>query len=248
MIDVEPLIVSELDRLLPLSDGSRSDWADVVARAGYGSRHRARAATEPAAARRRPRPLLVAAIAAVALLVTATAVAAGLGAFDGIGAADHAQTPQDVLDPVTAAQIERFNADAKRAATSGVPEDAILPDSARRVGQLPTGEAVYVVSTSTDKLCVVIEQSVISCGAPLSQAQPVTLTTTDADGPGGAPAINYGIARDGITALSFRADGSEQTVPVTDNVWAYEGDANLRSVTVHYTDGSTQTLNDGVQK
>ena len=243
MIDVEPLIVSELDRLLPLSDGSRADWADVVERAGFGSRHRARAVTEPAA-RRRPRPLLVAAIAAAALAVTAAAVAAGLGAFDGIGAADHAQTPHDVLDPVTAAQIERLNATmAEQAAASGFPEDAILPDSARLVGQLPTGKHVYVVSTSTDKLCVVIEQSVVSCGSPLSQEQPVTLVTMDVDGPGGAPAINYGIARDGITALSFRADGSEQTVPVTNNVWAYEGEsAVLSSVTIHYTDGRSKTL------
>jgi hypothetical protein len=44
MIDVEPLIVSELDRLLPLPDGDRADWADVVGRAGL---NRQAAATTP---------------------------------------------------------------------------------------------------------------------------------------------------------------------------------------------------------
>ena len=59
----------------------------------------------------------------------------------------------------------------------------------------------------------------------------------------GAPPISYGIARNGITSLSFRAGGSEVTVPVTDNVWAYEGEsAVLSSVTIHYTDGRSMTL------
>ena len=31
MIDVEPLIVSELERMLPLPDGGRADWSDVLA-------------------------------------------------------------------------------------------------------------------------------------------------------------------------------------------------------------------------
>ena len=38
MIDVEPLIVSELDALLPLPDGGRADWQDVVRRAGLDRR------------------------------------------------------------------------------------------------------------------------------------------------------------------------------------------------------------------
>jgi hypothetical protein len=37
MIDVDPLILSELDRMHPLPDGSHADWSDVVRRAG-GSR------------------------------------------------------------------------------------------------------------------------------------------------------------------------------------------------------------------
>jgi hypothetical protein len=43
MIDVEPLIVSELERMLPLPAGTRADWADVLGRAGIrGARSRRR--------------------------------------------------------------------------------------------------------------------------------------------------------------------------------------------------------------
>jgi hypothetical protein len=34
VIDVEPLIVSELEQMLPLPDGGRADWGDVLLRAG----------------------------------------------------------------------------------------------------------------------------------------------------------------------------------------------------------------------
>ena len=34
MIDVEPLLVSGLDRLVPVSNGGRADWQDALRRAG----------------------------------------------------------------------------------------------------------------------------------------------------------------------------------------------------------------------
>lgn len=40
MIDVEPLIVSGLDRLVPLPSGERADWHDVLGRAGEIRRRR----------------------------------------------------------------------------------------------------------------------------------------------------------------------------------------------------------------
>lgn len=45
-------------------------------------------------------------------------------------------------------------------------------------------------------------------------------------------------------SVSFMGSGTEQTVPVQDNVWAYEGNNSaLKSITIHYADGSTQTIN-----
>jgi hypothetical protein len=38
MIDLEPLIRTELESLMPLPEGSGRDWADVLARSGH--RHR----------------------------------------------------------------------------------------------------------------------------------------------------------------------------------------------------------------
>ncbi|HEY3551197.1 MAG TPA: hypothetical protein VGK69_09125, partial [Gaiellaceae bacterium] len=77
MIDVEPLIVSELERMLPLPDGRRADWTDVLRRAGMPS------------ARRRWRPVLIAAVAVAALVGVGVAIAAGIRAFHGIKAAQH---------------------------------------------------------------------------------------------------------------------------------------------------------------
>jgi hypothetical protein len=47
---------------------------------------------------------------------------------------------------------------------------------------------------------------------------------------------------DGVTAVSFTAGGAETTVPVTDNHWAYEGQADLTSVTVHWETAARRRL------
>jgi hypothetical protein len=66
MIDVEPLIVSELDALLPLPDGGRADWQDVVHRAGLDHR--------PLSSRRGRWPLGYRKSLALALLAAAAIV------------------------------------------------------------------------------------------------------------------------------------------------------------------------------
>ncbi|HUO71696.1 MAG TPA: hypothetical protein VMU39_13055 [Solirubrobacteraceae bacterium] len=180
----------------------------------------------------------------MALLATGVAIAAGVNPFAGIGAADHAQVPQDILDPAVVAQIQSHNEQ-----TGALSPGSLLPDTSRLLGQLTDGRSIYVVKTTKDGLCVLVtDQSkleVFSCGHPLTQPEPVTVGTFDqvVNGPGATPPLAYGIAQDGINAVSFTADGSEQTVPVKDNVWFYEGDSNvLATITVHYSDGTTQTV------
>jgi hypothetical protein len=69
MIDVEPLIARELDRLLPTPNASRANWPDVLERAGVGGRL--------------PRRRIALGFAVVlAVLVSATAVAKTFGGFD----------------------------------------------------------------------------------------------------------------------------------------------------------------------
>lgn len=66
MIDVEPLIVSELERMLPLPDASRADWRDVLRRAGITARYRR---SRPAG--RRSVLALVAAVVVIGLTAAA---------------------------------------------------------------------------------------------------------------------------------------------------------------------------------
>jgi hypothetical protein len=86
--------------------------------------------------------------------------------------------------------------------------------------------------------------SAVGCGDPLNQNEP---TTTASVHPNAAtPPLAYGIAIDGVVSISFTAGEGETTVPVEENVWAYEGPSNaLQSLTVHYADGTSQTLTDG---
>jgi hypothetical protein len=72
MTDVEPLIRTELESMMPLPEGARRDWADVLA----GSGHRQR--------RSRRRLLLVLAVGICTLAAAAAAIAAELGAFSGM--------------------------------------------------------------------------------------------------------------------------------------------------------------------
>lgn len=72
MIDVEPLIRTELESLMPLPEGSRRDWTDVLARSGHRRRHSRR------------RLLLVLAVGICILAAGGAAIAAELGAFSGM--------------------------------------------------------------------------------------------------------------------------------------------------------------------
>lgn len=175
-------------------------------------------------------------LSAAVLLATGVAIAAGLNPFAGIGGASHAQTPRDALAPAIVAQLNRASGD-------------LVANSSRLLGQLSSGHKIYVIATTTNDLCVLVtyhgKPAVLSCGNPLTQSQPVTLTSTVLvkNGPNATPPLSYGIARDGITAVSFEAHGREQTVPVKNNVWFYEGNSNvLASITVHYANGRTRTL------
>lgn len=127
----------------------------------------------------------------------------------------------------------------------------LLPDSTRLVRQLPSGMRFYTIATSAGGLCLANvyppggsnAKGGWECGDSLSQSRPITIGSQRPNR--SVPPISFGLAIDGVTAVSFTAGGAETTVPVKGNVWAYEGQANLRSVTVHWADGSAKTLIDG---
>jgi hypothetical protein len=192
-------------------------------------------------------PLRVASAAAVlALVLAGAAYAAGFNPFAGITAADHPATSNDSLPAWMIADIAEFSATVEQ-----MGHGHLLPDSARFVRQLPSGMRFYTVATSAGGLCLANvyppgssnAKGGIGCGDSLSQSQPITIGSEQPNP--ATPPISYGLAMDGVTALSFIAGGTETTVPVTDNVWAYEGSADLTSVTVHWENDSTQTLTNG---
>jgi hypothetical protein len=245
MIDVEPLIVSELERMLPLPDGGRADWSDVMSRAGLIS------------ARRRWRPVLIAAVAVAALVGVGVAIAASFGVFHGIRAAQHPRTAADRLDPSVVASITRYNKQYVRITHSR--RGLLEPDTSRLVRQLPNGVRVFAVAGTGNQLCVVLERLPRlgpntkrggysqGCTSPLTQKVPSTLESFRAfKGPHGeSPALSWGITLDGATAVSFQANRHLKiTVPVKHNVWVYQGkwSAAVRGFTVHFKNGHTETL------
>ncbi|MGZ4371345.1 MAG: hypothetical protein ACXVRQ_04005 [Gaiellaceae bacterium] len=68
MRNVEPLIAAELEQMLPLPDGRRADWADVLRRAGVDDAVRVRPRGLAPTGRRRRRSALVAAVVVAALV------------------------------------------------------------------------------------------------------------------------------------------------------------------------------------
>src|SRR3954447_6585197 len=246
MNDVEPLIISELERLLPLPDGGRADWSDVLRRAGFVS------------ARRRWRPVLVAAVVVAALVGVGVAIAAGFGAFNGISAAQHPRTAADRLDPSVVASIVHFNKQQVR--LEHRRRGLLEPETSRLVRRLPDGARVFAVAATGGDLCVVLERLprlgpnmksggyTEGCTSPLTQKVPSTVESFRAfKGPHGeSPALSWGITLDGATAVSFPVNRRHLTitVPVKRNVWVYQGkwSAAVRGFTVHFKDGHTETM------
>jgi len=184
---------------------------------------------------RRPlwrRPVVVAAVLVVALALTGVAIANGVGAFNGISAAQHPQSTADLLGP------QELPPDCSSSVASASAFCKLDLGSARLVRTLPSGRKVWVATDSRGDLCVFLQEGGASCGSELTPSRPTTLASFK-KGPG-VPLITYGVALDGIVAVSFTAGGKQVAVPVEDNVWAYEGpNSAFESLTVHHADGST---------
>ena len=244
--DSDGLLAARFTATKDLHDDS--DWSDVLRRRQPRRvngllLNRVEPVTLPQKRRRR-RTGLVVGFTAAALLGTGVAIAAGVNPFAGLGTARHAQASQDVLDPTVLARIASFSR-----ANGGSSLGSLVPESSRLLGQLSGGRNIYVATTTKKYLCILVTNHgklvLASYGNALTQAEPITLGSfvRVRNGPSATLPLSYGIAKDGITAVSFMAHGSEKTVPVKNNVWFYEGRSNaLGSITIHYADGHTRTL------
>ncbi|HJQ74071.1 MAG TPA: hypothetical protein VJ814_04255 [Gaiellaceae bacterium] len=189
------------------------------------------------AERRLRRPALVVAIVVVALAVTGVAIANGVGAFNGIGAAQRPQSSEDALDP------RDLPPDCSSSVAARSPFCQLVYSSARLVRTLPSGDRVWVVTDTHGDLCVIVENSGAGCGAPLDESHPITFMSSNTSPTTGGEFIASGVAIDGVTAVSFTARGTAVTVPVKDNVFAYEEpDSHAiegQCIVVHFADGTS---------
>jgi hypothetical protein len=183
------------------------------------------------------RPVVAVVVAVAALAVAGVAIADSLGAFNGIGAANHPQTSTDKLDSAMETLVSEAN--VALASIPGGRDGRVVASGSRLIGQLSSGANVYVMPTTTNKLCVVVQQtpgnenySGIECRDPLTQTQPTTMESK--------LGLAYGVAQDDVASISFETPSGQVTVPVKSNVWSYKGDVDLSTATVHFDDGSTQ--------
>ena len=183
------------------------------------------------------------AIAAAALAFAGGAYGAGFNPFAGIIGADHPATANDTLDPPISDYITTLNQQ-----WNGTLNGALEPDTARLLSTLPSGSKIYVVATTGEELCVLIQETpgsgkdtAMGCGAPLSQSQPTTDETFQPDP--STPPLSFGVAQDGVTSVSFATPDGDVTVPVINNVWIYQGRSDAgSSLTVHYANGDTKVV------
>lgn len=163
------------------------------------------------------------------------------GASNGLDVVDSVLAPSGTpVDSETAAWL------AAEDQTGAMPQvGSHIFAASRRLGALPNGSAVYVVPTTRNRVCVVLEMSAESCGNPLSRTSPVTFTTVDSDGPGGTAPVAYGYTLDGVKSVSFAVAGAPRAIAVSNNLFV---DAEAASVTIDdfsspsvtFADGSTQ--------
>jgi hypothetical protein len=183
--------------------------------------------------------LLIAA-SAYAMATRTTAPKAAGDPFANIASASRSATAADALDVSTARWLRRSDAGE----TSAVLGTHLLAHS-RRVGTVSDGRAVYLVPTTMNRLCVVLQRTAESCGNPLSSSSPITFTIVTGDASSASGPIAYGVAQDDVASVSFAVAGRAETLAVRDGVFSYSGRsgetaADFSAPTVTFKNGQSE--------
>jgi hypothetical protein len=194
---------------------------------------------DPQVRRRWWKPPIIAFAVVVVLGVGGVAVAASWNPLSAIGSADRPAEPTDTLGPAVIEQLRRNEATPPGWIS---PIGTRLVDEARLLGELPDGHKVYAVPTSKGKLCILVAESVESCGDPLTRERPITFTLSKT-GPS-SPHVIWGATANAVVSVSFEVGGQPVTVPVKNNFYAWEGQPTERlsgvsPATVTFSDGTT---------
>jgi hypothetical protein len=226
MIDVEPLIVSGLDRLVPLPSGERANWEEVLVSAGVRR--------SPRATRSRI-VLVVAALAAAGAVMVATPVGAALGhGFDTFS------TWLTGAPGKPSSQAEQRAFDRATRSWAGFPQGTKL----RRLVQTEAGGATFTLSgfRGAGSLCLRLSVSgsvsarTLTC-PPLSalrgSRQPALVVAANY-GVGSTPqaangpflfavpkfAVTFGVIADGVQRVELvRSDGTTAHTVVNGNTF-----------------------------
>jgi hypothetical protein len=213
VIDVEPLIRAELERLVPAPVHGRADWDDVLHRSG----------TRPRLARR---PLVLAFAAAVAVLAAATAVATTLGGFD--------RWLRGSPGKPAPASVQRLFEAANGRSWAAFPRGTKLRELVRtRVGRRTF--VLYGFRSGTT-LCLRLDggsrrERTQAC-APASTltriSSPVLVVVADQTfyDSGNRPSaqVSFGIAADGVSRVDVDATDGRHRALVGGNAYLFVGD------------------------
>ena len=243
MIDVESLIVSELDRLLPLPDGRRADWQDVLRRSGLSRRR---------STRERPLAVLAfAVVAAAAVVAVTTPVGAAIAhTFGGFSA----WISGEPGTPASPAQEQAFQQASKRSWSAFAPGTQL-----RRLIQTSASGTTYTLFgfRSGDALCLrllatgAVPATSTHC-APLHTLQtgkkpalvvaadePLGSTNLPPNNQGYVPeaaSASFGIVSDGVSQVVLHADDGTHDALVASNAFLYVADHPKLGVRVRGVD------------
>lgn len=231
MIDVEPLIVSGLDRLVPLPGGDGADWQDVLRRAGTTERRLS-------VSRRQ----LAAAFAALAVaLVVAVTTPIGAAIAEGIGDFSDWLTG-DPGKPASSADQRAFEAVNRR--SSGFPTGTKLRELIR--GEVAGREYVLLGFRSGSTLCLQLKapfkhgemqrctpaSALTQAGPPIVLVQPDWTIFDRRNRP--AAEISFGIVADGVSRVDVEATDGVHRAIVGGNAYLYvEDEPNTANRVLH---------------
>lgn len=176
---------------------------------------------------------------ALVLAIGGVGIAASWSPLSTIGAADRPAEPTDTLSAADKEMLRRIEIVHEGWVS---PIGKRLVDQARLLGTLPNGHNVFAVPTSKDKLCIYVAEYAASCGDPLTETRPITMTVSK---PGPAvPAVVWGATTNNVVSVSFEFAGRSVTVPVQNNFYAWEGppeaaQRTISAATVTFTDGTS---------
>lgn len=181
----------------------------------------------------------VAAISTSAIALSSSGSRNAGNPLEGIGAAESA--PAGVTDSTAASALN-----ALKTRESGPVAGQEL-DQARLLPTSVSGHRIYLVPSTSGDLCMFVASTIEACTSPLSASHPALFSVVDADGPGGTGPLVFGVAEDGVSAISFSVAGVMETVPVSGNVFEYRVASavnadSITNATATFADGQNVSL------